>query len=204
MILTNLSVVFIFTQVSWEVSGTLPLLQKTQEFSPPFNKATSFEPDPRLLFTRITLALLFSGLVSAWLAWYVTKPVRQLREASHRLANGELEVRVAHKMDTRKDEIADLGKDFDYMAKRLQMIINNQKQLLQDVSHELRSPLARLQVGMGLALKKLGSEADSELLRIEKEVKRLDELISQILTVVKLDDLAYPLEEYIDIKAMLN
>lgn len=158
-----------------------------------------------LLFIRLGLMIPISGLICFWLAWYLTKPVRQLREATQRLADGELAVRVSPFMKNRQDEIADLGTDFDHMAEQLTLMINRQKQLIQDISHELRSPLARLQVAMGLARKKIGSEAAYELERIEREANRLECLVSQVLSLAKLEESkVYALEEYIDIADLLQ
>lgn len=121
----------------------------------PFGLMRPFHRDPWLFSIRLGMAILLSGLVCFWLAWYLASPVRRLREANRRLSEGEFGVRVGKAMGRRRDEIADLGRDFDRMAERLQALIFTHKQLLSDVSHELRSPLARLQVALGLARKKL-------------------------------------------------
>jgi signal transduction histidine kinase len=103
-----------------------------------------------------------------------------------------------------RDEIADLGRDFDYMAGRLQIIISRQKQLIQDISHELRSPLARLHVAMELTRIKVCGAADRELGRIEREVNRLESLVTQILTLARLEDnKSEILDEHIDIAELL-
>ncbi len=104
------------------------------------------------------IAMLLSSVVCFWLAWYLTKPIKKLQSAAKEFSQGKLDTRVAKEMGGRRDEIADLGRDFDQMAARLQGLINNQKQLLSDISHELRSPLARIQVALGLAQKKTGPE----------------------------------------------
>lgn len=152
------------------------------------------------------IAILLSALVCGWLALYLTKPIRSLQSAAKKLAEGHLETRVSPLIGNRKDEIADLGNDFDMMAGRLQSLLNNQKQLLSDVSHELRSPLARLQVALELARKKVGSnEASAELQRIERETNRLDDLVGQSLTLSRLDaGAAYPKEDYIDLGSLLS
>lgn len=135
---------------------------------------------------QIAIALLASLLFSAGFAWYLTRPVRHLRRASHQLAEGCFDVRVTPLMGSRRDDIADLGKDFDYMAARLQALVGAQKQLLHDVSHELRSPLARLRLAIGLA-QQSPDKLETATQRIEREVERLDELLGEILTLSRLE-----------------
>lgn len=164
-----------------------------------------FKRSPSIYLVWLGIALFVSGLVCFWLAWYLSKPIRTLQKATQQLSQGKLDTRVAKLIGNRRDEIADLGKDFDFMAGRLQNLINNQKQLLSDVSHELRSPLARLNVALGLARKKMGPEAQNEILRIEHESNRLDDLVGQVLTLSRLEAGAvYRKEDYIDIAALLE
>ncbi|MEW8027715.1 MAG: ATP-binding protein [Candidatus Thiodiazotropha sp.] len=164
-----------------------------------------FNRDPWLFYLRLGIAVVVSGVVCFWLAWYLAKPVRRLREASRRLSEGDLDIRVAQAMGRRRDEIADLGKDFDWMAERLQALIASQKQLLNDISHELRSPLARLQVAVGLTRKKIGSQVVEEMDRIEREIDRMDDLVGQVLTLARLEvrqpDVG---EDYIDLVEFLK
>lgn len=130
--------------------------------------------------------LLASLAFSAVIAWYLAKPIRHLRQALNRVASGELDTRVAFAMDGRRDELADLGLAFDQMATQLQQHIQAQKRLLHDVSHELRSPLARLQIAIGLAQQSPHTLNDS-LSRIETESERLDALIGELLTLSRLE-----------------
>ena len=163
-----------------------------------------FKRNQGVFILWIGIALSLSGLVCFWLAWYLSKPIRSLQKATQYFSQGKLDTRVAHLID-RDDEIGDLGKDFDVMAGRLQSLINNQKQLLSDISHELRSPLARLQLALALARKKLGQEANIEMQRIEHETNRLDDLVGQSLTLSRLDaGAAYPMDDYIDIGQLLE
>lgn len=159
---------------------------------------------PMLLIIWFGVAIVISGAVCFWLAWYLTKPIRYLQSASHRLAEGELSTRVANKMAGRNDEISDLGKDFDYMAARLESLLASQKQLLSDISHELRSPLARLQVAVGLVHQKTSSAA-LELERIEVEISRIDELVGQLLTLSRLEtERGIQTEDCIDLALLLK
>lgn len=124
--------------------------------------------------------------VSALLAWYLARPIRSLRWAFHSAAEGRLDTRVTPLMKGRRDEIADLGEDFDLMAQQLQKLVAAQRRLLHDVSHELRSPLARLQAAIGLA-RQTPAKLEASLDRIEREVTRLDELVGEVLTLARLE-----------------
>lgn len=150
----------------------------------PFGPTDRFTRD---LGTRTFVTLLVSGFVCYGLAWHLTAPVRKLRKATQQLAGGDLTARVGLGDSGRRDEIADLGRDFDGMAERIQGLLDNQQQLLRDISHELRSPLARLNVALELARQKSGPEAGAPLDRIERETERLNELIGQLLTITKLE-----------------
>ena len=134
----------------------------------------------------LLIVLLGSLIFSAILAWYITRPIRLLREATNTFADGKLDTRVMHNFGNRKDEITDLAKDFDHMAEQVQQLVFTQKRLLNDVSHELRSPLARLQVAIEMARQQ--PEKTGELMqRIEKECHRLDELVGELLTLSRLE-----------------
>ncbi len=142
------------------------------------------QPLPPLVF--IGIGLLASLLFSALLAWYLTRPIRHLRQAFASVAEGRLDTRVAPLMGRRADEIADLGHDFDQMAQQLQQLIGAQRRLLHDVSHELRSPLARLHAAIGLA-RQDRERAEAMLERIEREAVRLDSLVGELLTLARLE-----------------
>ena len=135
----------------------------------------------------IAIAVLSSGLVCFFLARYLTRPVVQLRAATQRLAAGDLSARAGVPQGRRHDEIAELVRDFDTMAERLENLINAQNRLLHDISHELRSPLARLNVALGLLQQRSGPEAQSALERIDLEASRLNELIGRLLTIARLE-----------------
>jgi signal transduction histidine kinase len=135
----------------------------------------------------ILLAVLTSGLVCFLLARYVTAPVVRLRAATQRLAQGDLTARAGALRTGRHDELAELVRDFDSMAERIESLVNAQSRLLNDISHELRSPLARLNVALGLARQRTGAEAAPTLDRIEREASRLNELIGRLLTLARLE-----------------
>jgi two-component system sensor histidine kinase CpxA len=152
-------------------------------------------PGPRVFFgprgmpvPGLIIAVLSSGFVCYFLAWYMTKPVALLRAATQRLAAGDLSARAGNPKSRRGDEIAGLVRDFDTMASRLETLVKAQSRLLNDISHELRSPLARLNVALGLARQRSGPESASMLERIELEAARLNELIGRLLTLARLED----------------
>ncbi|HEX6822397.1 MAG TPA: ATP-binding protein [Candidatus Sulfotelmatobacter sp.] len=152
-------------------------------------------PGPRVFigprglpFTGLIIGVLSSGLVCYLLSWYLTKPIVQLRTAARQIAAGDLTARAGAPAISRRDEVAGLMRDFDAMAERLETLLKAQSRLLNDISHELRSPLARLNVALGLARQRSGVESTDMLDRIELEAARLNELIGRILTLARLED----------------
>ncbi len=145
-----------------------------------------FGAPPPSAFALLAVGALASLAFGALLAWYVARPIRHLRAAFDSLSAGRFDTRVAPLMGRRRDEVADLGRDFDSMAQRLQTLTNAQRSLLHDVSHELRSPLARLQAAIGLA-RQSPQRIEGSLDRIEREAERLDELIGELLTLSRLE-----------------
>lgn len=143
---------------------------------------------PKIIAIPFFLAAMISGIVCLLLARYLTRPISQLRAATRKLATGDLTQRVAPLLGKRKDELGDLANDFDVMTAQLQKMINSHKQLLRDASHELRSPLARLQVALGLARQKSQAMPLEEFDRIELEIERLNDLIGQLLSLARLDN----------------
>ena len=143
--------------------------------------------DPGIHGLGIFIAILSSGLVCYLLARYLTSPVVRLRAATQKLATGDLTARAGVPRPGRHDELAELVRDFDTMADRLEKSVKAQARLLNDISHELRSPLARLNVALGLSRQRSGPEAQSSLERIELEANRLNELIGRLLTIARLE-----------------
>jgi two-component system sensor histidine kinase CpxA len=135
----------------------------------------------------ILIAVLSSGLVCFILARYLTSPVMRLRAATQRLADGDLTARAGVSNFRSHDEMSNLLRDFDRMAERLENLVNAQSHLLNDISHELRSPLARLNVALELARQRSGAEAHSALERIDLEANRLNQLIGRLLTIARLE-----------------
>src|SRR5262249_37415 len=123
------------------------------------------------------------------LARFLTKPVVRLRAATQKLATGDLSARAGEGQTTagKGDEIYQLVHDFDSMAERIENLVTAQSRLLNDISHDLRSPLARLSVALELARQRSGVEASGALTRIDLEASRLNELIGKLLTIARLD-----------------
>jgi two-component system sensor histidine kinase CpxA len=146
-----------------------------------------FQPGLQPLLFRLLVILVIGGIFCFWLARYLTTPLLKLRTTTNELAEGNLGARVADKLTKRRDEIGQLGRDFNGMAERLESMVKAQQRLLGDISHELRSPLARLGVALGLARQRSGTEANGALDRIERESDNLNEMISQLLTLTRLE-----------------
>ncbi len=159
---------------------------------------------PRVMAIPLIAAAIISGLASFFLARYLSRPIRRLSRATRRFGSGDLSLRVAPTLGGRRDEVAALAHDFDHMAERLQALIAAQRQLLSDVSHELRSPLARLQVALGLARQRHTQQPLPELDRIEREAERLNELIAQLLSLTRLEsDLGLSHTESLDLAELV-
>jgi two-component system OmpR family sensor kinase len=146
---------------------------------------------PRELIPYLPLVPLASGamaslLCSLLLAWYLARPIRHLKWALSQVAQEHFDTRVQPRMGGRRDEIVDLAQDFDRMAAQLQKLSHSRKELLHDISHELRSPLSRMQAAVGLA-RQDASQAPQMLARIERETQRLDALIEELLTLHRLE-----------------
>jgi signal transduction histidine kinase len=135
------------------------------------------------LVARLLAVILTAGVLCYMLARYIVSPVVKLREVTRQFAHGDLSARVSPLLGRRHDELAAMGRDFDDMATRVEALVSAQNRLLRDISHELRSPLARLSVALDLARKRAGAAAAGDLDRIEREAKRLNELIGQLLTL---------------------
>jgi two-component system, OmpR family, sensor histidine kinase CpxA len=135
----------------------------------------------------LIIAVVCTGLVCYFLSWFMTKPIVRLRAATRQLAAGDLTARSGAKSGGR-DEVAGLMRDFDAMAERLEILVKAQSRLLNDISHELRSPLARLNVALGLARQRANPESAEMLERIELEASRLNEMIGRILMLARLED----------------
>ncbi|NTV10527.1 MAG: HAMP domain-containing protein [Zoogloea sp.] len=171
--------------------------------TPPDDRPPPAHEGPPIPTLPLAVGMVASVIFGALLALYVSKPIRNLRAAFEAAAQGRLDVRVGSSMGGRRDELADLGRDFDRMARRLQSLMDGQRRLLHDVSHELRSPLARLQAAVGL-LRQQPERLEQSLERIEREATRMDRLVGELLTLSRLEaGVTGALDEDIELAGML-
>jgi len=140
---------------------------------------------PAISLTILGIALIVSALTSWWLAEHLTAPIRRIQAGARALASENLDLRVSAGLEGRKDELAVLARDFDAMADQLRANRGATTQLLRDISHELRSPLARMRVALGLA-RQPPADFTRQLDRLEREIERLDSMISQVLKLARL------------------
>ena len=154
-------------------------------------------------FKHVVVGTLSSLIFAFLLAIYVSRPIQRLRQALQAGANGQLTPGIGAAMGNRRDELADLGRDFDRMAHHLAQLMEGQRRLLHDVSHELRSPLARLNAVIGLVRQQ--PEATADLLqRLEHESNRMDRLLSELLTLSRLESgMVEPGNEEVDLAELL-
>lgn len=135
---------------------------------------------PMLVWILLTIAII--GLVSLVLAALLTRPIRQLRRAVQIISAGDLSARVSI---SGHDEVSALANDFNLMAERISEMLASQRQLVSDVSHELRSPLARLRIALELAER--AKDPASALKRVEKEADELEQLVTDLLSLARIE-----------------
>ncbi|MGA3234823.1 MAG: ATP-binding protein [Bryobacteraceae bacterium] len=151
------------------------------------HEGLGYRPVVRLAFHDLLLFTIAGGIFCYLVIRYLTKPLNQLGEAAASIAEGRIETRVDPSLKNRRDEIADLARNFDRMAERIEALITGQRRFLGDVSHELRSPLSRLIVALGLVKQGSPAETAENLERIGLEAHRLDALIGQLLALTRID-----------------
>ncbi len=154
-------------------------------------------------WVHVLLALLSTVLVAGFLAWNFSKPIRKLDWAMRRAADGNFEDRIAPIVGHNYDEIGDLAKRYDAMAEKINGLLDRQKKLFHDVSHELRSPLARIDVALAL-IEKDPTNSRQAIARIESEVEMLDSLVEALLTYARLDENAPIVFEQTDLEPILE
>ena len=161
-------------------------------------------PGPELPLVHLLAGAVVSLVFAALLAAYISRPIRRLRQALQAAASGQLDPGLSAAMGQRRDELADLGRDFDRMAQHLAQLMEGQRRLLHDVSHELRSPLARLNAIIGLARQQPDSLNDC-LSRLEHESMRMDRLLSELLTLSRLESgMVEGLDDVVDLAELLG
>ncbi|AUG55543.1 sensor histidine kinase [Thalassospira marina] len=201
---------YIAAHQAWETGSITRNVQSAdgQWLQLQFDAADIVAQLPRDRHLNIPMPMIIAGVTgglifSAFLAWYLTRPILQLRKGFEQLSAGEMSHRLRPKMGRRRDEIADLARDFDHMAGRLQQLIGARDRLLNDVSHELRSPLARMQMAVALARQK-PERVESSFDRIEKETIRLDELVGGLLTLSRVESGAAHQPVHLDLDHLLG
>src|SRR5271165_5901955 len=146
---------------------------------------------PGDILWTLKLGTIFSAIICLLIAHYLTKPIERLRDATHQLARGNLDIHAGENLGNRRDEIADLVRDFDSMAGDLRNQIQSERSLLSGVSHELRSPIARIRLALTLAHGADVREREEMLDRIEQDTIQLDSMLERILTVARLENGQY-------------
>ncbi|HEY3991157.1 MAG TPA: ATP-binding protein [Acidobacteriaceae bacterium] len=154
------------------------------------------------ILLRWSVPLLVSGFICYLLTRYLTAPILRLREASQQLAQGDFSTRAAG-MERRRDELGWLVRDFNAMAGRIEELVSRQRQLIYDISHELRSPLARLNVALDLGRERKGN--DSAFDHMEQDLECLNDMIARLLTVARLDTSDTPVPmAYVDLTELVS
>ncbi|EGH24713.1 sensory histidine kinase in two-component regulatory system with cpxr [Pseudomonas amygdali pv. mori str. 301020] len=174
----------LFLSMALAMLGTYAYITLTNRSIPlPPEDIARIGPIPIIPVMSGLCAILVMGLV---LAWYLTRPLQRLTWALRRIADGHFDTRVTPLMQGQRDEIADLAHEFDRMAEQLQNALESQKALFHDISHELRSPLTRMQAAIGLT--RQDPEATLAMLdRIELESNRLDSMIDELLSLHRIE-----------------
>jgi len=154
-------------------------------------KAGGLPESPKNRRSRLQIAILLELLSCAALSYvvarYLSRPITELRSAAARLARGDLGARVGGKFAAQNDEAADLVREFDQMAERVAELIGTQRRLIGDISHEIKSPLARLSVALGLARRAAEAHAPMQFERMQREIEKISLLVSELLTLAQLE-----------------
>jgi len=156
------------------------------------------------IWPLLLVSVLVTGSACFFLARHFTRSINTLQQATHKIAKGDLSVRISDQFRGRKDEIAALGRDFDNMTERLEKSMLEQKRLIKDVSHELRSPLARLQIALALAKQRSNGVVDNELGKIKQAADYLNNIITDILTLPMQGQENWSLDDALDLVCLIQ
>lgn len=148
------------------------------------------------LILNIALGMALLAVLSLLLSRYLTAPLRHLGLAAQSLGRGQFEGGALQRINRRRDEVGELSRQFGQMAEKVQTLLDSQQQLMRDISHELRSPLARLRVGLALGSQRELNANDPLWQRLDRECNRLDRLIDAILTLSRLDSQVEPAQSF--------
>ena len=154
---------------------------------------------------QVLTALVIVALLTAFVTWRITDPLRKLKQATDSFARGNLDTRLTNLVGARKDEIGEVGLAFNHMAERISLLVSNQQRLFRDISHELRTPLARQQIAIELLARKMPETEHQSLHRIEREIDRMNALIDQVLSLLRLEQQGQSsVDETYDLGALLQ
>ena len=162
-------------------------------------------PFPPRHWWMFLIPMIIGALLCLVLVRHIVAPILALREAAVRLGGGDLKARAGESVTSRGDHIADLGRAFDGMAERIQELLTSQQRLMGDISHELRSPLQRLDVALTLARKGASPETAEYLDRAGRDAERMNEMVGQILALSHAE--LYPsgsLDAPVDLRRLLE
>jgi signal transduction histidine kinase len=164
----------------------------------------AFFISPDTLPYRLPAIVFVTGLLAAMLARYLSRPIAQLRRTTQKLADGDLSVRVADQLKHADGETQALGRDLDRMAERIAASLESERRLRRDISHELRSPLTRLNIALELVRRRSPPDLAPAFDRIERDTQRLDEMIRELLTLNRLESEGIGQGEAIDLGELLQ
>jgi two-component system, OmpR family, sensor histidine kinase CpxA len=168
-----------------------------------FGKLVDADLGSGVLF--ISGVLVVVTLFCLWLVYHIVAPIQGIQSAARRVANGDLNVRAPVEISKRHDELASLALDFDAMVERTSLLVRSQRDLLSSVSHELRSPLARFNMSLGLLRNQSSPESAELLQRMERDVERIDILLGQLLTFSRLESgLSSSQKERVDVSQLVH
>lgn len=177
------------TLVGMDVSSGDRALRFIAMRAPPRGMRPFFSPRAQLpMLIEIAVSLLVIAVVSWLIARSMGKPVEQLQRVVRRVAAGDLSARTGASLAQSKDELGQLARDFDHMANRIESLMERNRWLLRDISHELRSPLARLQLALELGHDEAQPSVKPYFERASREILRLDELISEMLALARAEE----------------
>ncbi len=159
---------------------------------------------PQTFWSNIGVAMIVSALFSMFLAWYVTAPLTRIRASTRRFAEGDLDARVGRLRFGRSAEVTALAAEFDGMAERIKALVDSHRRLVRDVSHELRSPLARQRVALELARGGDAAQVNASLDRIECESDRLESMLAQALELSRLETASGAAHDTIALDSLLE
>ena len=140
---------------------------------------------------QVVIAILILSVFSILLARYLQRPLSKLQDASNRLAEGDFSVRVSHEVGDSVTELGQLAQSFDHMTQRIHGLAEKQKRLIRDVSHELKTPLARHNLALHLLRRRISEENQHLLDRLERESEEMNELVTEILDFSQLENASY-------------